>query len=545
MITQPLLSDAELVAACLEGDRGAFAQIVERYQRMLCSIAYASMGELSESEDLAQEAFVTAWQKLGELREPEKLRSWLAGILRFKLSHRLRRASREPTHRADTLDFEENLPTTGAQEAVDHAMKEEEAALLWSALKQVPPVYREPLVLYYREHCSIEHVAGALELSEDAVKQRLSRGRKMLQERVLGMVEGALSRSTPGAIFTAGVMATLATLAPPAKAAVAGGGVGGAIIAKGSFAMKWLGLASLLASISGLISTVFTLRASFDQARTRNERRYTVRTVALIFATVFALVTSVVLLRIGAQHWWPQHAGSLAIAAQVPILAFIVLFPIQISRLFRGMRRLRTRERTESPDAFRDPRDAPGHRSGEYRSKLRLFGLPLIHIRFATPEENDRPVVAWIAGGDRAIGVLFAWGGWAVGLVSVGIVSVGVISLGTLGFGVIGLGAVALGWVSLGAMSYGVDAYASLSAVAWESAQSGGFAIARLAARGYIAFAEHANDAWAAEYFAGPRTDWFVLVALFTITILTIAPAAAYAFEVRRRMGRKSNERAS
>jgi RNA polymerase sigma factor (sigma-70 family) len=534
-----LHSDADLVAACLEGDRHAFAHIVERYQRLLCSLAYSATGGLAESEDLAQEAFLTAWQKLGELREPEKLRAWLCGIVRHKINRRHRKASREPNFRADPIENDETLPHE-ASEATAYAMNEEETALMWSALKQVPELYREPLVLYYREHQSIEHVADALDLSEAAVKQRLSRGRKMLQERVLSLVEGALTRSTPGAIFTAGVMASIATLAPPAKAAVVGAGVGGgAIMAKGGMAMKWLGLASLLASISGLISTVFALRASFDQTRTRNERRYTVKTVALIFATVFALVGSVVILRIGAQHWWPQHAHALAIAVQVPILAFVVLFPIQVSRVFQGMRRLRGRERSENPDAFSDPRDAPGHRSGEYRSKLRLFGLPLVHIRFAAPEENDRPVVAWIAGGDRAIGVLFAWGGWAVGLVSVGIVSVGVVSLGTLGFGVIGLGAVAFGWVALGAMTYGFNALASLCAVGWESAQSGGFAIARLAARGNIAFAEHANDAWAADYFANPRTDLFVIIGLFTITVLTIAPAFAYALEVRRRLGRK------
>jgi DNA-directed RNA polymerase specialized sigma24 family protein len=66
-----LATDAELVAACLGGDRGAFERIVERYQRLLCSLAYSATGSLSESEDLAQDAFVDAWRQLGTLREPE------------------------------------------------------------------------------------------------------------------------------------------------------------------------------------------------------------------------------------------------------------------------------------------------------------------------------------------------------------------------------------------------------------------------------------------------------------------------------------------
>ena len=67
-------SDAELVAACLAGERAAFGRIVERYQRLLCSLAYSTTGQLSQSEDVAQETFVEAWRQLGTLREPEKLR---------------------------------------------------------------------------------------------------------------------------------------------------------------------------------------------------------------------------------------------------------------------------------------------------------------------------------------------------------------------------------------------------------------------------------------------------------------------------------------
>ena len=77
-----------------------------------------------------------------------------------------------------------------------------------------PDNYREPLVLYYREYQSIEHVAVQLELTEDTVKQRLSRGRKMLKEQALAFVEGALVKSTPGKVFTMGVLASLPAFSP-------------------------------------------------------------------------------------------------------------------------------------------------------------------------------------------------------------------------------------------------------------------------------------------------------------------------------------------
>ena len=57
---EKVLDDAALVAASIQGDRQAFGKIVTRYQRLLCSLAYSSVGNLSESEDVAQEAFVVA-----------------------------------------------------------------------------------------------------------------------------------------------------------------------------------------------------------------------------------------------------------------------------------------------------------------------------------------------------------------------------------------------------------------------------------------------------------------------------------------------------
>src|SRR6185369_5248988 len=278
MTSIELVTDAELVAACLIGDREAFGRIVERYQRLLCSLAYSATGSLSESEDLAQEAFLDAWRQLRTLREPEKLRPWLCGILRYKVG-RLRRSERqEPVRQAEALELVDEMPS-GDELASDLAIDKEEQAILWNALERVPELYREPLVLYYREHRSVEHVAAALDLTEDAVKQRLARGRKILQEQVLAFVEGALARSTPGNVFTLGVLAALPQIAAPTKAL----GVGAAA-AHGGMLAKSATLAGLLTSISGLVSAVMTLRANLDQARTKRERRVVVKmTIGFFF----------------------------------------------------------------------------------------------------------------------------------------------------------------------------------------------------------------------------------------------------------------------
>src|ERR1041384_1752714 len=93
--------DAELVSASLAGNREAFGEIVSRYQSLICSLAYSATGSLPQSEDLAQETFITAWKPLGKLRERDKFRAWLCGIARNRINNFLRREGREPVHKAE------------------------------------------------------------------------------------------------------------------------------------------------------------------------------------------------------------------------------------------------------------------------------------------------------------------------------------------------------------------------------------------------------------------------------------------------------------
>lgn len=221
--------DAELVLASAHGDRDAFGTIVVRYQNLICSLAFSALGDLSRSEDVAQETFLAAWKNLVQLREPSRFRSWLCGIARNQIRQTLRAEAREPAHRAEPLeDTDPWVPSTPP--SAEQAISDEEAGILWRTLQHLPETYRVPLVLYYREQRSIEAVAQHLELSEPAVRQRLSRGRRLLEEEVLKFVESALSRSSPNHGFTRAVIAALpgaAAAKPAALAGAAGKGVSG------------------------------------------------------------------------------------------------------------------------------------------------------------------------------------------------------------------------------------------------------------------------------------------------------------------------------
>lgn len=524
-------SDAELVAACLAGEHAAFARIVERYQRLLCSLAYASTGHLGESEDAAQDAFITAWGKLGDLREPEKLRPWLCGILRHKLSRSRRQQASEPAHGSEPLDAAADIATDDLP-AAHSLMQAEEQRILWQALERLPETYREPLVLYYRENRSVEHVACALDLSEDAVKQRLARGRKLLQEQALAFVENALAKTTPGRAFTLGVLASLPAFAPtPAKAA----GLAAAAAHGGALA-KATGVAAFLASASGVASTVMQLRTSLYQARTPRERRATVVATVVCFFGSLAFLGVLWGLRTSALRW-PGHSATLAVICQVLAVGFIVAWPFVIVRMLRYFRRMRSEGRRLHPELFRAERDQVGSHAGHYRSRASLFGVPLVHVRFASPDEGDGPVVGWIAGGDRAYGLLFAWGAWAVAPVSVGAFSVGFLSIGAVGFGVIGLGTFGVGLVAIGAVAVGLKAYAGLSALGWYAARSNGFGIAHVAANAPIAFAQHANDAAARALVVDPNADRNQMIFYIVVVLGTLIPMALYARAVRRRLG--------
>jgi RNA polymerase sigma factor (sigma-70 family) len=104
IVTKPNNRDFELTAGALAGHRDAFSQIVMWYQSLVCSLAHSATGILSQSEDLAQEAFIAAWKGLRTLREPEKLRSWLCSIERNKIANAVQHKKQEPALTAESLD---------------------------------------------------------------------------------------------------------------------------------------------------------------------------------------------------------------------------------------------------------------------------------------------------------------------------------------------------------------------------------------------------------------------------------------------------------
>ena len=520
--------DATLVMLSLGGNRQAYGEIVSRYQNLLCSLAYSSTGDLRHSEDIAQEAFVEGWRKLDTLHDPEKLKSWLCGILRFKVSRHYRKTAKETQHQDIQLGAEQDITDESALE--QSAISEQQQALLWQVLDQMEPLYREPMILFYREEQSVQRVAEELELSEDAVKQRISRGRKLLKQAMSVFVEDALKHSKPGAAFTVAVMTMISGISPPAKAAV----IGGSALKTGSL-FKFASLVTLLASVSGLIGSWFSLKASLAQSRTKRERHLVKKSVTLFFVFAALYIAGIVGLK-ALCHVFPQQAVTLSLLSQTVVAGLVISYMILVKKMFGAMKDLRALERMRQPEAFMASAHRAGAKQREYISAFRLLGIPLCHFQFGMPEHTDTPAVGWIAAGTHARGLLFAWGGVAVAPVSVGIISFGLITIGGVGVGVIGTGTVAFGVLAFGASAVGYQAFASLSAVGWQSAISGGISMAQEAALGAIAIAKHENNEIAADIARLSEFQWLSTWVLLVIALLVIVPAIWHARAVTRRM---------
>ena len=180
----------DLVIAARAGDRAAFSAVVRRFQDMAFAGAYAWLGDVDESQDAAQEAFLDAWQCLGNLRDPAAFPGWFRRIV-IKHADRIARA-RQPVLPAFVLEIP--APTPDPAAALETVELRDSVR---AAVARLPENQRLALTLHHLDGYSQKEVAAFLELPVSTVKKRIFDARRALQERMVTMVKETLDKARP------------------------------------------------------------------------------------------------------------------------------------------------------------------------------------------------------------------------------------------------------------------------------------------------------------------------------------------------------------
>jgi RNA polymerase sigma-70 factor (ECF subfamily) len=168
------LRPADVPPACAGQPAAVFERLFAEYQTPILNYVYRLVGEPALAEDITQEAFARAWRARARLPAVENHRAWLYRIATNVARDHMRRARLLAW--LPLLHGEPGLAVAGPEEAAI------ESERMRRALLRLPPDYRVPLVLYTCDDFSVAEIAAALEISTDAVKQRLVRARERLRE---------------------------------------------------------------------------------------------------------------------------------------------------------------------------------------------------------------------------------------------------------------------------------------------------------------------------------------------------------------------------
>ncbi|MDR7069085.1 RNA polymerase sigma factor (sigma-70 family) [Pseudoxanthomonas japonensis] len=223
-IALDMMLQTELPAAT-RGSQEAYGRIVHACQNTVTAIALAITRDVQASEDIAQEAFLKAWQQLDRLKNSASFLPWLRQITRNLARDWLRAQHGRPMS-GQVAEIAIGMAADPGPSPDERLLQTEEELVATEIISSLPEDSRETLLLFYREGQSSQQVADLLGLSDAAVRKRLSRARTMVRDELLQRF-GEFARSTaPGAAFTMIVLGGLVGAMPAASAAtVIGSGV--------------------------------------------------------------------------------------------------------------------------------------------------------------------------------------------------------------------------------------------------------------------------------------------------------------------------------
>jgi RNA polymerase sigma-70 factor, ECF subfamily len=165
---------ASLVQAAQRGDRDAFAALIRRFERTALALAFGIVNCAEAAGDVTQEAFITAWKRLGDIDEPARFPGWLCQIVRNTAIDLRRKRLRQQRVAMGAAVSEVNTD--------DALGRHDTRSDIAEALERLDEMSRSVIVLRYYEGLASKEIAAVLGMTPAAVDMRLSRARQELRE---------------------------------------------------------------------------------------------------------------------------------------------------------------------------------------------------------------------------------------------------------------------------------------------------------------------------------------------------------------------------
>jgi RNA polymerase sigma-70 factor (ECF subfamily) len=182
--------DAALMLRVKQGDATAFTTLVDKYKQPVMNLAWRTLGDPTEAEDLAQNVFVQAWKSADRYQATAKFSTWLFTIARNLCLNEIRRRVRHPAESLDqTYDDADEQPLLQVEDrrmrpAPDHLLRGELEQKVDEAIAALPENQRTALLLCRQDEMSYEEMAAVLGCSLSATKSLIHRARETLKARL-------------------------------------------------------------------------------------------------------------------------------------------------------------------------------------------------------------------------------------------------------------------------------------------------------------------------------------------------------------------------
>ena len=185
-------SDWDLVRRTRAGDRDAFRELVERYQRKIAALALGMLRSREDALDIVQETFTKAYESLDRFKGDSGFYTWVYRIAYNLCVDHQRRTSKQPSVPLEGEGAGESLPILAdgprPDEPFDRVRDAEVARRLHDAIRELTPDHRAVILLRELEGLSYEEISQVLECPKGTVMSRLHYARRQLQARLRGLL---------------------------------------------------------------------------------------------------------------------------------------------------------------------------------------------------------------------------------------------------------------------------------------------------------------------------------------------------------------------